>query len=300
MDTAYKIITGVVLFSITSVLTYLFKMRQLYVVAPNLFKKTEVSASGSICQVMVCNKGNHVEEEITVSIDSSLRIELLATDAVGLSVVNGAVKVDRLHKNKAITALLLIEGGAFDFSKITSVTSKTTVGRAMGRLSELPPNAAKAFLSIICLLAFFPALLGMGYLYSYVRDNYLEYRLRAEYAQGWRNLDNYYGSELSKSYGAQEFPVRFVNLDKNSTREKVVFEVYNKTAIPLQVTADKNHRQKGLAGDFSSVTVPPMSHLPLIVPMPSPDGTSHTPEIEFTFESGDEFIYQFYYSVKEW
>lgn len=297
MDNIYKILTGVLLFTITSVLGYLFKMHQLYVAAPTLFKRTEVSANGSVCQILIFNRGNHVEEEISVSIDPSLKVELLASDAAGLSLISNTLRIDRLHKGKLASALVLIENGTFDDTKISSVTSKATVGKIVS-FAHVPPNFAKLFLAMVALLAFFPGVIGVFSLYDYLSTDYVEYRLKSQYEQGWHNLIGYSGSELRKSYGNQEFPVSFKSIDRSGPRLKAIFEVYNKTAIPLEAIADKHRGMKGDISFFASVTVPPMSRAELSVLIPDPDPESRLPEISFAFRSGDEFIYQCYYTMR--
>ncbi|MBA4709233.1 hypothetical protein [Aquitalea aquatica] len=294
MENIYKISTGIILFIITSIVTYLFRMRQLYVASPTLFKRTELSTNGSVSQIFIYNKGNHVEEDITVALDPSLKAELLASDTPGLSIAGNNIIVDRLHKNRSASALLLIENGIFDYTKINSITSKATEGKIIKRVADVPPNAAKFFIFVIFIIAIFLGLFGADHAYSYVKNRYLEYRLKPIYEQGWHNLSNYYDSELRKSYGDQEFPVRYMSTDTNGPRPTVTFEVYNKAAVPLEVTADKNHKLENTLTNFANVTIPAMSHSTLIVPIPNPDPTSHMPEIAFTFKSGEEFIYEFY------
>lgn len=297
MDNIYKIATALVVFTITSILTYLFRMRQLYLVAPTLFEKTSVSANGSVCQIFIYNRGKQVEEELVVAIDPGLQIELLASDYAGLSLSEGTVRIDRLHKGKSASALLLVENGTFDSSKITSFTSKATVGNVIKKVADVPPNGANLFLGAVGLIAFIPAMYGSYLIYDHVHTTYLGYRLKAAYESGWRNLDSYFDSELRKSYGDQEFPISLVKSGPGSDTKTLVFEVYNKAAVPLQVTADKNNKVGTGLSDFASVKVPPMSHHQLVTTVPAPDEKSHRPEIAFTFKSGDEFIYQFYFEV---
>ena len=51
MDNVEKIAIGLVLFIVTSVVAYLFRMRQLYVATPKLFRHAPISQGGSLCEV---------------------------------------------------------------------------------------------------------------------------------------------------------------------------------------------------------------------------------------------------------
>jgi len=71
-----KVIIGLVLFAITSIVAYLFKMRQLYVSVPKLFRHASISKDGSLCELIIYNKGNQVEENIQVDFNPKLKGEL--------------------------------------------------------------------------------------------------------------------------------------------------------------------------------------------------------------------------------
>jgi len=116
MDTVEKIAVGIVLFVVTSVIAYLFRMRQLYVATPKLFRHAPVSAGGSLCEVIVYNRGNQTEEEVSVSVDPDLKAELLASNSADVSFEGARLRVSRLHRRCEVSAVLLVENGLLDAS----------------------------------------------------------------------------------------------------------------------------------------------------------------------------------------
>lgn len=298
MEYLDKIIIGFVLFIVTSVLTYLFKMRQLYAISPKLFKFSPISKNGSLCEVIIFNRGNQVEEEIRIDIDSALKIELVASNSSDLVVENSTLSINRLHKGDEISALLLVENGIIDHSKLIKLTSKNTTGKIVKKMEEVPPNYAKLFLVTISFLLLFPTMFyGIkGY------ETYQEYKVNLELKQiynlGWTNLLNYYNSDLSKSYSNQEFPITFLGKDKN--KAELLFEVYNKTAIPLRISIDGTFRKKDDYKYYKSLTIEPMSKINFSMLVPEKSNENNKFEYSFSFKFGSEFLYDinYIYSVE--
>lgn len=301
MDTIYKVLIAVLTFVITSALTILAKKRQLYVVVQTQFKQTALSASGVLSQIFVHNRGNSVEEDISVIIDPALRIELLASDTASLVLVGNTLVVNRLHKGKSASALILVENGDFDMTRIVLATSKTTEAKLIKTPSEVPPNALLVFCVGLAFFGLLPLMYGSMQLYIYVTDNYrqgqIEKQLRVQLDQGWHALDMYADSELRKSYGSQEFPIEFTSRFEKGKVDTAEFEIYNKTATSLDVYADKNNKdEKSTDMRYTAhVTIPPMSHQPLTVRVPESDPISHKPEISFSLNSGKEWIYKMFF-----
>lgn len=209
MENFEKITIGLVLFTVTSIIAYLFRMRQLYVVVPKLFRHSQISNEGSLCELLVYNKGNQVEEDIQVSLDPELKGELLASSSSDI-----------------------------------------------------------------------------------VKSAYVESQLVTSFKLGWKDLRRYYDSGLRQSYSNQEFPIRLLRsvaaMDKSTTLE---FEVYNKTALPLEVWVDRKLAPLGDISNYASVEVPPMSKALLSVKKPSAVDDLAPQELRFTIKFGEELIY---------
>lgn len=299
MDTVEKIIIGIVIFVVTSIVAYLFRMRQLYAAAPKLYRHAPISNDGSLCELIVYNKGNQAEEDIKVSLDPDIKAELLASSSVGITVSDSIVHVDRLHKGCEASMMLLVENGLFDSSKILSVSSKGTQGRVCKKTSDIPPNFARYFLFLVFVVGFFPGMYYGSKAYSSVNAAYVEYRLQLLYKFGWTDLSSYYASDLRQSYSDQEFPVRFAGRQTDKDKNVLLtFEAFNKTAIPLTVYADKKGARRDLSSQyFSSVEVPPMSQKSLTAKLPDPTPDAPQPEMEFSFKSGSEFLHGITFDV---
>jgi len=302
MDNFEKIIAGILIFIITSILAYLFRMRQLYVATPKLFKHSSISNNGSLCEIVAFNRGNQVEADIQIDLDPDLKYELLATSSNNISLNSPTIYIERLHKDCEASMMLLVENGLFGSSNIKSISSKDTKGATYNNVSSIPPNYAKSFLFIIFAIGILPGFIYGQKLYDKLNNMYVELQLESTYSQGWNNLSNYYSSDLRTSYSNQEFPVKFI---KKKDKEKAEFEIYNKTASTLKVISTNNDEHLTLEKHLSrsSVEIKPMSKGTLISIIPDPDSTSNISYFQFYFFSGTEtahgMIYELNTSKKE-
>lgn len=241
MDDFLKILLGVLTFVITSTLAYLFRMRQLYVVVPKLYRHSNLSKDGSICEVVVYNKGNQVEEDIVLNIDTNLKCELIASAAGDVTIEDGKLVVKRLHKSKNSSAILMVDNGIISNESIVSISSKATVGRVVKDIDSLPVNYASFFVLIILTCAI---LFGMFNIDKVMKtyDEYSKGRIVKEFSylgeKGWSNLFKYSESEIRKSYSNSEFPIYFKNQKKVGKDNYYVFEIFNKTALPIEVSVN--------------------------------------------------------------
>jgi hypothetical protein len=292
MEHFEKIFVGLILFIVTSVVAYLFKMRQLYAATPKLYKSTPISKSGSLCEIIIYNRGNQAEEDITASLDPDLKAELLASNYSELTLEKSHIKLNRLHKGQEASAILLIENGVLDPSKVISLSSKGTKGNIYKKIEEVPPNFALTFLVIVFLIGIMPSVIYGFKAYESLSKTYTEHKLKYIHNLGWSHLEKYYKSELKESYSNKEFPIRLVENEQNPSKSnELTFELYNKTAIPIEVVSDKKSRAKGDLSYYKSVTVPPMSKDKLTIKQPKDSEKNPEAEYEFSIKHGDEFIY---------
>jgi hypothetical protein len=288
-----KVILGLVVFAITSVITYLFRMRQLYVAVAKLFRYSTVSKEGSLCEVIIFNRGNHPEESIQVVLDPQLKCEVLAASEGEFSLENSTIKIDRLHKGREFSAVLLVENGILDHSKIVSVSSKSVRGKVLKHALSVPPNFAKYALVITALLLPMPLLIYGERAVGAIQRHWTEGRLASLYKLGWSGLDEHYaGSALRKSYSDQEFPLRLVSSHADADEVALTYDVLNKTAIVLTVYAHpKGESLKYvLGGRFASAEVAPMSKGSILIKLPTVKSTSKPVPVEVDFKLGGEFI----------
>lgn len=293
MEHLERIAIAVSVFAITSILAYLFKMRQLYSATPTLYKTTPISGTGSLYELYIYNRGNAVEENVTAEIDPNLRCELLASNMSNLELRESRISIDRLHKGREASALLLIENGKFSASSIISLSSSHATGKTFERKEDVPDNYAKLFLYIVILIGIIPAFSFAVTIAGSIEQRYIENKLDEIYKLGWSNLGEYYDSDLKVSYSNQEFPVRFRSLSLEKDGQYLNFDVFNKSAIPLEVFADKEVREDGDYRYVSKTEIDPMNKASIKIRW---DSTSDSPTYTFSFGHGGENIWDIVYT----
>lgn len=292
MEHLEKIIVGLILFILTSVVAYLFRMRQLYAATPKLYRHAPISNAGSLCELIVFNKGNQAEESIQVALDPDLKVELLASNSSEISLDGATLKVDRLHKNSEVSAMLLVENGILDTTKLLSVSSKATKGKIFKSISDVPPNYALSFLGLAFLIGILPSFIYGFKAYESLSSKYVEYKLEGLHKAGWGNLGRYYDSDIRMSYSNQEFPIGFSSREKGkANRDVITFDIYNKTALPMEVTVNLLGPREYSIIYFNNAEVSPMSKGILSTTLPKPSHENPRPKLKFTIKSGEDFIY---------
>lgn len=295
MEHLEKVLIGLVLFIVTSVLAYLFRMRQLYAAAPKLYRHAPISDAGSLSELIVFNKGNQAEEDIKVELDPDLRIELLASSSSDISMDGATLKIERLHKGSEASAMLLVETGVLDAAKILSVSSKATKGKVCKKITDVPPNFAATFLFFVFLIGFLPAFIYGLKAYDSLNEKYIEYRLVSLHEAGWSNLGRYYASGIRVSYSDQEFPIRFAGRQIDNSKKSVLqFAIYNKTTLPMKVYVDLQGARTG-SPYFASADIGPMSSATLMAKEPERSANSPSPKLDFSIKVGEEFVHSLIY-----
>lgn len=297
MENLEKIVAAILVFIITSVLAYLFRMRQLYVLTPKLYKHAPISTNGSLCEIIVFNKGNQVEENIKINLDPDLKAELLASSSADIKLSGSIIEIDRLHKGSEASAILMVEHGFLNSTRITSFSSKGTKGHICNSKSSVYPNFAKLFLYTVLVLGFLSASFTAydKKIYDQFKNIYVEYQLSYLYKQGWTRLTEYYGSDLSKSYSEKEFPVRLV---KKFSEKKAQFEVINKTAEIIKadfnmspfITLEDGLMTFRAFGPSITLEIPPLSKKSFIFIIPEGEGSFESSQLEVGFWFAGEYI----------
>lgn len=301
MDDFKKLLIGLVLFAITSVIAYLFKMRQLYVSIPRLYNKSQLSTNGSLCEIKVFNKGNHSEEDITIAFDPKLSIELLATDDTTLSINDNKIQIPRLHKHKDVSALLMVEGGSFEHSKITDFSSKATTGRILNPNEDTPPNWAATFVFAMIFMSIFPGIFYGFELYKDYQASSAKEELKAVVDAGWVSLGGYYKSPIRKSYSDKEFPIliKKTTKDKNGN-EFLIIQIINKTGLNMTVNADAKGYKSGAEVNidyWATLDTAPLSTNTGLVKLPKSNGNGSILNVEFNIRTDDDFLYGIVYEL---
>lgn len=239
MDTT-EIISALIVFVITSAILYFFKQKQLYLSLTNLYSNSTISDEGSICQFIIYNQGNSIEENIRIELNPNLQISLLSSDSSILQFENNVISINLLHKKSKASCMLLVENDQpLSLNEIQSFYSKETKGKSFNNTQNIPTNAGSTAIIFASLILFASFIWNLDSIYKFFEDKYLHHKYSYLYNIGWSNLNDYFGSDLErKSYTQNEFPVKFISCqpdENDSTIVTYVFEVYNKTTNDLEV-----------------------------------------------------------------
>jgi hypothetical protein len=110
----------------------------------------------------VFNRGFKTEENIDVTLNPSLKYELLGANSPDASVDKNRLKMTRIAPSDEITILLVVENGVFKPDDITQTVSKETKGVTVAKLEEVPPTAMQR-VWLVGVFIVFPAVCYLGY-----------------------------------------------------------------------------------------------------------------------------------------
>lgn len=295
MDLLSKIIIGIVLFIVTSVIAYLFKIRQLYSTSLHLYSTSVLADKGSISELHIYNKGRKVEEDIKLELNPKLKCSLLASNVSDLQITdNNTILLNRLHPKTKASVLLLIDEGEFNPFDMISLSSKECVGKVLPSIMNIPANYGSTAIVVALIFLGFPALMYFGpTAISNTYHIYTDYKYSEIVNKGWENIGGYLSSDLSDSYSKQEFPIRLLSKTNNDKSINLSFEIINKSAIPLKINMFDGLMQEEKSNyhtnfDFYKTTeIKPMSSQKITFKL----SKKKNPYIKFSFESGSESIY---------
>ena len=286
-----KVLAGTILFILTSIVAYAFKVRQLYAVVPKLHKKSFLSDGSSVAELVIYNKGTKVEENVTLEIRQELRCEILASNSSNAIIKDNVVQIDRIHSHSEISLILLIEGESLSYEDLVSVSSKEIKGQFLKKVDEIPPSASKSAISISLVVLLACLLYWGGGVYTYLESKYVEHTYSNIFKQGWRGLSDYITSDLSESYSNQEFPIRFVGVDFENKKISIDYEVINKSSVPIEVVvrdSKKFEYELGNSLPFESVEVAPLEKRKVTIKYPNEN--QENLELASSINFGDEYI----------
>lgn len=307
MEVLENIAVGVTIVLVSSLIAWLYHIRQLYATAPVLFQKASGHKDGSVYQLVVCNRGNQVEENVEVELDPAVRAEIVATSLPGVTLENSVIRIERIHKKQEIDLLLQVSGGTFDSTRILSISSNETSGKICQSQKNVPFNYGMSALLAVVLIGIVPLACYLWQIYGYVEEKTDEQNLASLGHQGWSHLGEYRKSDLRKSYSDHEFPVRFTGTRKktdidpaslprelqddwqrldNENGMFLNYEVNNKTASPIHIVAF----MKGMDNAVPRyANVAPFSKETMFIPI-NIDPLPKNIRIEFLFKMGDEWL----------
>ena len=148
---------------------------RLVVLVPRSFSYSRISDRGQLVEISLLNRGFKTEESIEVTLNHTMRYELLGADSQDARVEGNKVQVPRIGPSDRVTVLLLVENGVFRKDDIVQCLSKETKGTVVAKLEEVPPSGPQR-VTIVGLFIAVPALLyaaslGIDYAFKSVRED---------------------------------------------------------------------------------------------------------------------------------
>lgn len=142
------------------------------------------------------------------------------------------------------SVLLLVEGGDFSRERLSTISSKSTKGKLLQGIENVPPNAGSALLAVVGFLALMAApVAGIHYYFEWQKATAEELKTdrlaRLDYLrkEGWNKLDGYSASAFREHYADGEFPIHQTKVSRKGDLIEIQFRVVNKSAAELRVSA---------------------------------------------------------------
>lgn len=168
---------------------------RLVVLVPRLFLHSEVAIRGQLVEVSIFNRGFKTEEAVEVTLNHSLRYELLGSNNQDVKLNVNKICAPRIGPSDEVTVLLLVESGVFKQEDIVLCLSKDTKGIVVAKPELVPPTGQQR-IGLIGAVVVVPALLyaaslGLDYAYELLNPGSKAAIARAEKREslelkGWK------------------------------------------------------------------------------------------------------------------
>lgn len=168
---------------------------RLTVFVPRTFSYNQLSDKGHLVEVTVFNRGFKTEENIDVTLNPSLKYELLGANSPDATVDKNRLKMTRIAPSDEITMLLNVENGVFKPDDIVQTVSKETKGITVTKLEDVPPTASQR-VWLVGIFVVLPAICYLGYVvlesaFATSERTPKEVAVEAEQTGGWTVLTIY-------------------------------------------------------------------------------------------------------------
>lgn len=168
---------------------------RLVVLVPRLFLHSEVAIRGQLVEVSVFNRGFKTEEAVEVTLNHSLRYELLGSNNQDVRLNANKICAPRIGPSDEVSVLLLVESGVFKQEDIVLCLSKDTKGIVVAKPELVPPTGQQRIGligAVVIVPAFlYAASLGLDYAYELLNPGSKAAIARAEKREslelhGWK------------------------------------------------------------------------------------------------------------------
>ena len=233
------IISGLVFPIIIVVLSWLFKVRQLYLVVPKKYNYGALRGKGNVVELNIFNRGRSIEEDVHINLPPDIECDIIAADSPDISINDKFIKIDRLTPSTEISMIILVEGNVVSNEFSPTISSKQTKGKIFKRTSDVPPNYGTTILLILGLILFTICAASLYPAYDYMKGRYIVAQHKEIVDDGFEEygLIQFFNSDISQNYKKGEFPIRFIKCENGVNDFDCKFRLVNKTAVPMGITA---------------------------------------------------------------
>jgi hypothetical protein len=223
-----QIITGILSALIVAAILYCFRMRQLYLVVSRLFQYSKLNQSAKTMELIIINRGRQTEEEIIIEFDPAHTYKIIALTSPDIILEDSMLQIKRIPPRDEVSVILETTDSNFSKKNVAKISSKTSKGKILEKVEEVPPNAGNSAL----LIGFFILALLISWLSI---DSYFKYKMTKEtnivndisHATGWTNLNSYAESSLAGLYLNGKFPVEIKEYKRVKDKIILEFELIN-------------------------------------------------------------------------
>jgi hypothetical protein len=219
-----QIITGILSALIVAAILYCFRMRQLYLVVSRLFQYSNLNQSVKTMELIIINRGRQTEEEIIIEFDPAYTYQMIALTSPDIILKDSILQIKRIPPRDEVSVILETTDKNFSKKNVAKISSKTSKGKILEKIEEVPPNAGNAALTVGIFI--FTLLISW-----FSIDIYLKHEMKNETnivndvskTTGWTNLDSYPKSPLAGLYVNGKFPIEINGYKR--VKDKIVLEV---------------------------------------------------------------------------
>jgi hypothetical protein len=137
------------------------KRPRLIVLVPRMFSYSQISDRGHLIELSVFNRGFKTEEAIDVTLNHTLKYEIVGSNNQDVTVKDNKLQISRIGPSDEVTVLLLVERGVFKPDDIALCLSKETKGKVVSKLEEVSPTGPQR-VGLVGALIGLPLLLYAG------------------------------------------------------------------------------------------------------------------------------------------
>jgi hypothetical protein len=129
---------------------------RLCILVPRMFSYSQLTDKGQLVELTVFNRGFKTEESIEVTLNPSLKYEMLGASSQDATLVKNKLVIYRLGSSDEIAVILVVENRVFKNDDIVQCLSKDTKGTIASKL-ELVPMTASQRVALLAWLVFIAA-----------------------------------------------------------------------------------------------------------------------------------------------